>query len=152
MPRFLVLPEVAGELGPHTVMDRTTHPPEVHRLHYVLTGWLGDCLVESFPCFLCTAGLSEDLDRAGFSGCRFAEAEVSISPEFAEMNAHAALPRFRWLKVPRGDNPVRDFGTDALGRLVVSSRAIECLRMHGIQHAHISPFAGSPPSRPSASP
>ncbi|MEM6568382.1 MAG: hypothetical protein AAF957_08220 [Planctomycetota bacterium] len=39
-------PEVAGDLGPRTVADTSTHPPAVSRLHYEFAGWLADSLLE----------------------------------------------------------------------------------------------------------
>jgi hypothetical protein len=45
MKYFYVEPEVAGGLGERTVMDRSTHPPVVKRLHYQLEGWLGDAIL-----------------------------------------------------------------------------------------------------------
>lgn len=43
MNKFFALePEVAGGLGPNTVMDRSVHPPRVSHLHYVFDGWMGD--------------------------------------------------------------------------------------------------------------
>ncbi len=48
---FVLEPEVAGQLGEQTVMDRSTHPPTIEKLHFVFDGWLGDDIVATFPSF-----------------------------------------------------------------------------------------------------
>ena len=50
-------PEVAGGFGEQTILDNSTHPPDVKWLHYVLDGWLGDDILESFPCYIVTERL-----------------------------------------------------------------------------------------------
>ena len=62
---WLVSPEVAGELGDGTVMDTAVHPPWVSRLHHRFQGWLGDDLLECFPCFLTTARIEHAPSRPG---------------------------------------------------------------------------------------
>ena len=46
MNYHIVEPEVAGGVGPHTVMDRRAHPPVVTKLHYEFEVWLGDELLK----------------------------------------------------------------------------------------------------------
>jgi hypothetical protein len=59
--RWVLCPEVAAELGGNTVMDAFAHPPKVSRLHLRFMGWLGDDLLETFPCFLVTSRLAKAL-------------------------------------------------------------------------------------------
>lgn len=73
MKFFLVEPEVAGGLGKYTIMDRNTHPPIVSKLHYQFDGWLGDVLLESFPCFIVTEAAKLKLQAVGATGIRFDE-------------------------------------------------------------------------------
>jgi hypothetical protein len=54
MEYFQIAPEVAGGWGRNTVMDRSIHPPHVTKLHFEFDGWLGDVLLESFPCYIIT--------------------------------------------------------------------------------------------------
>lgn len=100
MSRIYILePEVPGGLGPRTQMDRTVHPPHVHALHFVFDGWLGDQLVESFPCYLVTPDLAESLFAAGVTGFELAEVEIEVSDQFNEMYPDCVLPPFKWLRV-----------------------------------------------------
>ncbi|MGW8329895.1 hypothetical protein ACWGLE_18570 [Streptomyces sp. NPDC055897] len=65
MNRFYRLtPEVAGGFGSRTDLDSTVHPPYVMRLHYEVADWLGDCLVQTFPCFLVLRAVGAELDKA----------------------------------------------------------------------------------------
>ncbi|MFY9952572.1 MAG: hypothetical protein WAK54_05070, partial [Bradyrhizobium sp.] len=73
MEYFFVEPEVAGGLGPLTVMDTTTHPPIVSKLHYHFDGWLGNVLLETFPCFIVTDGARQALQAIGATGAKFDE-------------------------------------------------------------------------------
>lgn len=96
---YILEPEVPGGLGPRTQMDRTVHPPRVQALHFVFDGWLGDQLVESFPCYLVTPDLAESLSAAGVTGFDLAEAEVETSDQFKEMYPNRSIPPFKWLRV-----------------------------------------------------
>jgi hypothetical protein len=80
-------------------MDRTVHPPRVQALHFVFDGWLGDHLVESFPCYLVTADLAASLAAAGIVGFELADAEVETSDQFREMYPNRSIPSFKWLRV-----------------------------------------------------
>jgi hypothetical protein len=95
---YTIEPEVAGELGSRTTLDATTHPPTVGNLHYELHGWLGDALLECFPCFLVTRPLGVALVRARLTGCRLDGVEVSATNDF--LNDHpAGMPDLFWLRV-----------------------------------------------------
>ena len=136
MTFFRVEPEVAGGMGPNTELDSSTHPPIVKKLHYVFEGWLGDELLETFPCFVVTADLGRRLEQAGLSGFELADVEIGQSPEFGEMYPGRVLPEFRWLRL-RGLAHRDDFAADAGGRLVVSRRALDVLRAGALEHADI---------------
>src|SRR3954454_10828086 len=58
---FALEPEVAGQLGDTTMLDTSVHPPVIQRLEYRFDGWLGDDLLESFPCFVVTERLANEL-------------------------------------------------------------------------------------------
>jgi hypothetical protein len=68
MSHFQLEPEVAGGWGANTEADTSKHPPVVSRLHYEFSGWLGDCLLESFPCFIATNAVIDSLSNVGISG------------------------------------------------------------------------------------
>lgn len=137
-----VEPEVAGELGPRTEYDRSTRPPGVTRLEYVFTGWLGDPLVESTPCFLVSETLGERLEAAGLVGFRLDDVVVSTSPEGDEL-IDRELPRWRWLRLT-GSPGHDDFGVNDDVVLVVSSRALGLLRRAGLENADVDELRVTP--------
>lgn len=139
MDYHVLEPEVAGALGEHTVMDRSTHPPVVSKLHYELAGWLGDDLLESFPCFVVTARLAERIDASDLVGATLDSLELSIHPEADELFASRELPKFRWLRVS-GEGGVADWGLAEDGRLVVSDRAMAILSDVQLKHCDVELF------------
>ncbi len=136
---FILEPEVAGGLGANTVMDRTSHPPQVMHLHYQFDGWLGDVLVESFPCFIVTRAAKEALIAAAVTGVQFGDVEVSTSDQFSEVCAGVVLPEFVRLEAVGGAGS-DDFGVVKDGRLVVSERALAVLQQFQLVNALVEPF------------
>lgn len=137
---FYLEPEVAGGLGEHTVMDTSVHPPLVSRLHYEFEGWLGDDLLESFPCYIVTARLREGLESAGTSGCTFDDVEVSKSDTFEELYPGRELPTFYWLRVEGGAG-ADDFGIAADHRLVASERILDLIKAnYRLNQCDIEPY------------
>lgn len=134
--RWVLYPEVAGELGDNTVMNTSVHPPVVSHFHHRFEGWLGDDLLEVFPCFLVTSALAKVLEEARLVGFSLDDVEVSTSPEFQELYPGRTLPEFRWLKVTGKDRKA-DFWLTPDFRLEVSSRALESLKKFKIAHAEI---------------
>jgi hypothetical protein len=138
---YVIEPEVAGGWGKNTVATRIPGKPMVvHKVHYQLDGWLGDELLESTPCYIASERLAHDIERAGLTGVRFDEAEVTTSQQFRELYPNRQLPKFVWLKV-EGKPGMEDFGIAPGLRLVVSQRALELLKHVGVSHAaSITPF------------
>lgn len=133
-------PEVAGEWGEGTrVEEPRRHPPKVLKLDYEFGAWLGDGLLESFPCFIVTEDNAERLDRLGATGYTLREVEVSKSDEFEELYPGRELPPFRWLDV-HGAPGRDDFGLESDARLVVSTAALEALRRGGLEHCEIEEY------------
>ena len=141
---FVIRPEVAGGLGSDSILDHSVHPPVVHRLHYVFSGWLGDDIVESFPCYLVSTRLAGAITHAGLSGVRFDDAIVSKDPQFVRFfpEVAASLPEWRWLR-PTGQAHESDFWQMPNGRLVVSAQALEVVRGFNLHHCEV--FAESAP-------
>jgi len=139
MNYFFLEPEVAGELGNGTVLDTTMHPPLVSKLNYQFSGWLGDVLLESFPCFIISADAADALGKDSYTGLSFSEVETSTTPEFNAMYPGRVLPKFRWLQV-QGVAGSDDFGLASDHRLVVSEKALEKLQRFGIGHALVEEF------------
>jgi len=136
MKFYALDPEVAGELGRNTAMDNAVHPPKVSRLHYELDAWLGDNLIQSFPCFLVTEELKQKIEAAAFSGASFAPVELTLSANFKEQHPSRAVPQFTWLKA-KGCAGKDDFGVEADGTLVVSQRALNLLQELKLRHCGI---------------
>ena len=57
---YFIEPEVAGGWGGNTIADTSVHPPKISKLHYQFDGWLGDDLLESFPCFIVSESLKHE--------------------------------------------------------------------------------------------
>ncbi len=129
-------PEVAGGLGPNTVMDASLHPPIVTKLHYELDGWLGDELLESFPCFIVTENMRQLIESADPSGCSFGEVEVSKSDRFKELYPKRSVPHFFWLKIA-GHAGRDDFGISSTNSLVVSQRVLQVMKKGVLEHCAI---------------
>jgi hypothetical protein len=134
--RWVLSPEVAGELGENTIMNTSVHPPEVSHFHHRFEGWLGDELLEVFPCFLVSSALAKALEEARLAGFSLDDVEVSTSPEFQELYPGRPLPEFRWLKITGKDRDA-DFWLTPDFRLEVSSRTLKVLRKFTIAHAVI---------------
>jgi len=139
MNYFYVEPEVSGGFGKNTALDSTTHPPVVSKLHYEFSGWLGDILLESFPCEIITKEAATALGDAGLSGFTFDKVEVSASQEFQDMHPHRRIPEFLWLKIT-GVAGADDFGIAKDFRMVVSDKALHILKTLGIDNALIEKF------------
>ena len=131
-------PEVAGGLGPGTDADRSTHPPVVRHLNYEFDGWLGDDLLETFPCFIVTARLAKALEISELSGFRLGLVDVTRSERFEELYPDVALPDFRRLHVV-GLAGADDFTLTKDHRLRVSGAAFELLTQFSMSHCEITP-------------
>ena len=130
---LFIEPEVAGGLGPETVIDNSVHTPIVSKLHYQFDGWLGDDILESFPCYIVTDTLKKGLEESDLSGFAFSEVLVTTSSTFEELHPGTELPAFHWLKVTGIDT--NDFWIASDHRLVASVKAIEILRSYNIDNA-----------------
>ncbi|MEU9744034.1 hypothetical protein AB0E12_33105 [Micromonospora chersina] len=134
---FRLDPEVPGELGPNTVMDRSVHPPRVSHLHFLFTDWLGDCLVQSFPCFLISEDALDALLQLSLTGFSSDLAELGEGDGFRHFNPDASVPRFLWLKV--SGVPCRDdFGLSSDGDLVISDRVLWVLEEKGLSMCEVT--------------
>ena len=142
MKFFRLEPEVAGELGEGTIMDVSVHPPLVTAVHYELSDWLGDHLLESYPVYLISEQLAASLDRAGFRRYELRDARVTLSLEAQELLDPASLPTFRWFVVT-GAPGHDDIGVTSNARLVVSERALEVMRAAApLNHCDVKPYTG----------
>ncbi len=139
MEYSLIEPEVAGGIGEHSVIDRSSGKMVVRKLHYEFDGWGDDVLLESCPCFIVTEGAKRKLQSIGATGIRFDEVEVTTSELFEELFPNRQLPKFVWLQID-GKPGQDDFGIAQDLRLVISERALEALRELGISNALVTPY------------
>jgi hypothetical protein len=95
---FVIEPLVAGELGSDTVLDPATHPPKVSAVEYVLDSPTTEDLIESFPVFLVSDELAEQLRGAGLDGFDLAPAQVVRSREYVEAYGNAPHKQYQWLR------------------------------------------------------
>ncbi len=128
MNTFYVLePEVAGDLGERSILDYSTQPPTVLKLHYEFNVWLGDDLLTTHPCFIVTDRLRAALDKLGGAGYCFDDVEISTTEGFYDVSPRIELPHFYWMKV-YGVPGVDDTGLTEGASLVVSDRFLNLLR------------------------
>lgn len=139
MKHHIIEPEVAGGLGEGTIMSRNTHPPIVTRLHYKFDGWLGDVLLESFPCYITTEETAKKLQVLSVTGAAYGDVQVTKSDQFQNLYPARVLPAFIWLQVT-GKAGVDDFGLSEDFRLVISDRALNVLKASGISNAIVEDF------------
>ena len=140
MDYYALAPEVAGALGERTVMDSSVHPPLVARLHYEIDyGWLGDELLEAFPCYIVSDTIAANLAESGLGAFELHDADVTLTPEAQEDRAGEPVPLFRWLRVS-GIAGRDDLGVTGGGRLVVSERTLALLRTGVLDHCDADPY------------
>jgi hypothetical protein len=130
MKFYEISPEVPGEIGDNSIVDRSMHPPTVHKLEYLFHGWMGGCIVTSFPVFLVISATAKDLVGERLLGFKLAAVSITLSEEYLELYPHEALPDFKWLQL-KGTAGVDDFFLSEQD-LVVSERALTVLNRHGL--------------------
>lgn len=136
---YYMEPEVAGSLGPDTILDRSTHPPIVKRLDFLVADWLGDELLETFPCFVVTIKLQQGIEDSYLTGVNFTRINVNYSTDVIAPDYDQARPLFSWMKV-HGVAGVDDFGLGEDFRLVVSGRAKKLLETYSLNYADFEAY------------
>ena len=142
MKHYLLQPEIAGGLGRRTVVEsearRYTERQEafVSSFHCELDGWLGDDLIESFPCFLVTEILGTVLAAEHLSGFELADVEVTSSKYYQQIHPGSTLPKFRWLQIT-GTPEEDDFWIENDQSLAVSDQAWRLLSKFQLQHCSV---------------
>lgn len=133
---FYIEPEVSGGIGDNSIVDTSVHPPRVLKLHYQFDGWLGDDLLETFPCYIISSSLAKEIELAQLTGFILDDVEISKSKQFEELYPKKELPVFYWLKVT-GKAGKDDFGISEDYRLIVSSKAINVFKNGKIEMADL---------------
>jgi hypothetical protein len=139
MKFYYIEPEVAGRIGENSIIDVSVHPPIVSKLHYEFDGWLGDELLESFPCFIVSSNFGKALEIECLSGFSLSEVQISCSEQFLELYPNNNLPMFYWLRVS-GIAGQDDFGISDKCRLVISDRTFDVARNFQIKNADLDEF------------
>jgi hypothetical protein len=126
---YKLLPETPGQLGEKTILNNTIRPPKVESLHFVFDGWLGDELIECFPCYLVTESLSYSLGSANLTGFKIIQVDISFSRLFLDLYPNREMPGFKWLEINGriGD----DFYIDEKNYLVASNKALKVIQNSG---------------------
>lgn len=133
----VVQPEVIVGLGDNTT-GIPDHQDQIIHLHIHLEDWLGDDLVECFPCYLVTENLKNLLEKSKLSGFEFYDVEITLDEYFFENFRLAIdLPTFYWFKVIEKDQDV--FIDDNL-KLNVSNFFLSFIKKNAsIKHMDIDP-------------
>ncbi|WP_240994207.1 hypothetical protein [Pseudomonas viridiflava] len=134
---YHIEPEVAGGWGKSTIADTSCHPPKIEHLEYRFEEWLGDDILETFPCFIVTKALAKSLHDSKLTGFSCHTVRISKSNEFMERHPHLELPPFRWLAI-EGSAEIDDFGISNDHRLVISDSALTVFRKFNLKHAYIT--------------
>lgn len=139
MKYFIIEPEVPGNIGPRTIMERSSQPPSVESLHFVFEGWLGDQLVESFPCWLISKPLVQLFKDSQITGWTIEDADIEFSRQFYEVGNREALPEFKWLLV-NGRPNIDDLCISTDYRLQVSEKALSVILTTNPQMMDVFPL------------
>ncbi len=140
----IIEPEVAGGLGPLTeIENNNVYPPKVLKLNYLFEGWLGDDIIEAFPCFIVTERLGLEIQRKALSGIQFDEVYISKSLEFEELYPNKKVPIFWWMKII-GSYLKDDFSLAIDYRLVISEKAFKVLQNFNVQNAEFEEIGNVP--------
>jgi hypothetical protein len=133
-------PEVPGGFGGETELDSTVHPPIVKKLHLEFAGWLGDDIIEVFPCYLVTEALRKKIEFEKLTGVIFEDIIISKSEIFKEIYPDRQLPKFYWAKI-EGEFEKDDFfiGNDC--RLIISENTYEVFKQFKIENALLEPIS-----------
>lgn len=129
-------PEVAGGLGESTIINTSCHPPKIEILEYRFDAWLGDDILETFPCYIVTIELAKAIKLNKLTGVSFLPVKISKSELFLENYPDLELPHFQWMSV-YGAAGTHDFGLSKNFRLAISNPALSILKNFKISHAEI---------------
>ena len=143
MSYYLLRPEVAGELGENSkVVYEGGRMKAVLHLEYVFTGWLGDELLTTHPCFIVTESLQRDIVSNNLKGVRFREIKMSFSEEFFETCKDTEFPCFVELICESSyeENAhclQNDFYYNRYKELIVSEKTLEVINRHKVDMCNI---------------
>jgi hypothetical protein len=140
MKYFQIYPEVAGGWGKNTIVsNRDVHPPIIEKLDYQFEGWLGDDILETFPCYIISKALADAFNETNLAGFKLEEVEISLSETFIRLYGNKILPKFYWFKIIGNANS-DDFFTINNHSLIISEKALEVMKLFNINNAEIEDY------------
>lgn len=149
-------PEVAGGYGENTIVSNIDsvrlkkERPMIAHLHYEFSGWLGDEILETTPCFIVTESLAYSIQRSELKGYTFADVETSVAEEFEEfeeLHPGRILPKFERIVLHGTVEVIKDtfrnwsgddFCISQRSVLVVSEKALAVLKKHKCDYCDIT--------------
>lgn len=136
MQYYELEPEVAGGIGKMSeLLYKDGMIDRVKFLHYEFYGWLGDELLTTYPCFIVTESLMDDIIFSGLKGVEFKNIRMSFSEEFDSAYEKTTIPPFMEIKCKfvceeNIDKLTCDFYRTKYDELIVSEKALNVLRRH----------------------
>ncbi len=146
---YLLKPEVAGGWGNATTVERDNLgvTKRITHLDYEFSGWLGDDLLTTSPCFIVSEPLHKAIASSNLSGVSFEPITISKSQEFIDLYGDRQLPLFTRL-IPHGQvtlqNSTRitewsnlDFSIGGKTKLIVTQEALNLIQKFQLNHCEI---------------
>lgn len=150
---YVIEPEVAGGIGENSVFENLEASqnekeiPIISHLHYEFSGWLGDDILESTPCFIVTERLAKNIINNDLKGFKLTNVEISTNEEYNDINSNKILPSFRRL-IPLGKIKIEDgkfndwtgddFNLSEKNYLVVTKKALLVIEDFNFNHCDIT--------------
>jgi hypothetical protein len=135
----LIEPEVSGGIGSKTLIDNSKHPPTIKKLNFEFEDWLGDDILETFPCYIVTEKLKDEIELNRLTGIIFENVEITKSKNFAELYIGKELPKFYWAQIV-GKLNFDDFVISNDFRLLISDKAFKLFSIFKIANAVVEDF------------
>ncbi|MCO4784093.1 MAG: hypothetical protein KC646_17335 [Candidatus Cloacimonetes bacterium] len=133
---YILEPEASLSLGENTILDTTTHPPTIKELDLIFEAWLGDDILEIFPCFFVTQKLKQLIELNNLKKVNFELVNPTKSDTFRELHPYQKLPTIYSLKV-LGKPKCDDFGISKENLLIVSHSCLNVLSQANLNHCDI---------------
>jgi hypothetical protein len=134
---YIIQPEVIVGIGDNTSGADINDQFGITHLHIKLEDWLGDDLVEVFPCYLITETLKKKLEANMFSGYEFGEVEITKDEYFHNnYQLKKPLPQFYWLII-KGKKNADDIFLDTKFKLNVSPDFLKFLKSDSLSSKYL---------------
>ena len=148
MKYYALEPEVPGQLDKNTSIKPSNEGPYAQYVEHLgirIGGWMGDDLMEIYPCFIVTSILLDALAVSALSGFEIDTVDVSLDKQllmFPDMAASWPIPKLYWLKIT-GKAGKDDFGlspADAPVMLIVSGHSLNLLQSFHLESCEVSEY------------